>query len=308
MTPRNVLRESSTGAFGWVRFAPDGRSVALSDSDGLTLWRDLERASAEYIELSPRNDVSFEFVANSHTLVRWGFGDCTLWDLKTKSPTSLSELDGPHVWSMYFPVGDDPIVIMNDATTIILQYDLSKQKVLRTIDTGAKWDLTEIGSDGEFVVCAMYAGRIELWDVDSANRFKRFEITKKGLRTLALSSGGAKVACGFENGDILVLDSDGKELVSASLGLPVYGLKLSPDGTLLAVTSAEHNSAPARLSLIDQKSGKELAVASREGSPIRWMDFSSDSSLLATASIRGEVCLWDIKKAVQFGRKKSTKD
>ena len=121
------------------------------------------------------------------------------------------------------------------------------------------------------------------------------------VASLALSPGGGELAVGSTNDSAVHLWRLDHGAVAAESKLEghrlgVYGLAFSPDGTLLASGSDDHDIR------LWSSSGRLLAVLQGHTDLVRGLAFSPDGALLASGGEDGGVRLWDVRARATLGQ------
>jgi WD40 repeat protein len=133
-----------------------------------------------------------------------------------------------------------------------------------------------------------------LWDIARHTLVMTFPIPNDAYMS-ALSHDGKLVACGTEQGTVIVRDvASGRQLKMLSVDRRspnngIGGLAFSPDDSTLAVSSGD----PALATLWDVTTGRQRAHFQRRNSA-RGIAFSPDGKTLAAAEWQGQVYLWDL--------------
>lgn len=114
----------------------------------------------------------------------------------------------------------------------------------------------------------------------------------KGVRSVAWSPGGERLATGSDDGTAKVWDAaTGEELISlGGEGHCLGSVAWCPDGTRLAVASSPHYTAQ----IWDAKAGKALLSLVDDDNHSECVAWSPDGKLLATGKMRGTK-VWDAK-------------
>jgi WD40 repeat protein len=300
MVPLAVLQEPQSGRdIGAVRFSPDQAVLALAELRSIKLWTIADRTFFKRVSVSPLNAYSFEFLSDKDTIVRGGnFDECALWDLdgEKSERIQLPQHDG-YITSMGYR-SDDRVILVGGTDVVIVIWNPVKRQIEEILKTNTKSVRTAVSRNGDVVLLVDAGETLTMWSTSKRRQLKTFNVNKKNLSAIGLSADGSMVACGFLDGEIKVIRvADGREIGTVMHGVPVSAIAFSPDGALLAVVGSKHNASPGHIRIVDLGASSVVATAQRDaGGGIRCLDFSADGSLLATASIRGEVCLWDVQK------------
>ena len=137
--------------------------------------------------------------------------------------------------------------------------------------------------------------RLRVWDPASGDELLSYE-APGGDPVLALgpsfSPDGKRVAAGFSDGVIRVIDLGTGEVVATStLRHTPFATEFSPDGTRLAVGSLD---APVA-AVVDTRTGEEVFRLEGHTWPVNQATWSPDGAWIATVSGDGTARLWDAR-------------
>jgi WD40 repeat protein/3',5'-cyclic AMP phosphodiesterase CpdA len=176
--------------------------------------------------------------------------------------------------------------------------DVSTLVTVRTM-SDVEFDVPSVtfSPDGSLIAAITDNGQARLWDVASGEVRVTLSSGERSIRTLGFSPDGSVVAAGTGNSQEFDYDdgavelwevATGRRVAEMAAGDAVNQLAVSPDGTLLAATTATS----ARL--WNLPSGDERGDLPQHGSTLSWaVAFSPDGSLLATTSSTA-IQLWDV--------------
>jgi len=145
-------------------------------------------------------------------------------------------------------------------------------------------------ADGKTIVSASKDGSIRTWDLESGRELEVSEISHIAERDLSfqsLSPDLRKVAVGFSNGSILLLDRQSGETQDLPKGSDeITNVFFSEDGT--CVFAVEGNK---KIRVLDGVSGRELTTIDSSDSFFT-VALSPDGERIATSSYNGESKIW----------------
>ncbi|GIJ26736.1 hypothetical protein Vqi01_18980 [Micromonospora qiuiae] len=179
--------------------------------------------------------------------------------------------------------------------TVTLWDTESHQQVAELTGTDGKLPIVEFSPDGSILGTAHSSERAEhqlrLWDVR----------TRKLIRSLpgdavsmAFSQDGTSIATASRSEPTIVLwdVASGRQVRTYDKGGgTVFGVALSPDGSLLAA-GGENNS----VRVWQTATGRRVAVLTGHEKYVTSVDFSPNGWLLASGSADGTVRLWDVRE------------
>ncbi len=169
----------------------------------------------------------------------------------------------------------------------ITSYAQAPRKLVTVTTTAPIRSVSTCGSSG--LVAALGSdGSVEVWRLASGE-----VVTKRppetGLGALACSPDGNWLAIGRRDGTVVIADMSGRTAQNLNVAHQrIARLAFSPDASLLAV--GVHQS-PAQL--WDPAKGTRVAVLDTNFSGSEGIDFSPDSSLLATADADTAIRIYD---------------
>ncbi|OGN72249.1 MAG: hypothetical protein A2X25_00880 [Chloroflexi bacterium GWB2_49_20] len=259
-----------------ISLSTDGRYLAALEYGGasLNIW-DLQsspplRRTLKEAELG----ISFTssdpyFLADSHTLVLYGFGSDSVdelilfWDLDRRQPV------------LKIPSARAPLAVSPDGRWL------------------AGVNLTNGGQ----------VRNLAVWDSHTGTLMHELEINDTGneITSLAFTPDGSLLAAGFYSGALRLWHVDDGQPASPILTGhldQVTGLAFSPDGKILASSSADKT---IRLWNVAQPTSSSIELAGHT-SWVTDVTFSPDGRTLATSSLDGSIRLWDAQSYLSIGQ------
>jgi WD40 repeat protein len=181
---------------------------------------------------------STAFAPDNSLLAMAGYGQITLWNLKTLTREHSLEGHTDLVWDLaWTPDGGILASASQDGTVILWETETYKQVAL--LETGPASSL-DFSPDGSQLVIGTGAGEVQLWDVADVELMDTLvSSTSSPVNSVDWSPNGAVIASGVFSGQIYIWDADTGDIIKILEG---YGAELSsandvdwsPDGGLLA--------------------------------------------------------------------------
>jgi WD domain, G-beta repeat/Anaphase-promoting complex subunit 4 WD40 domain len=167
-----VTSSGSGGEVGFLAFSPNGRTLAIGDSNGRAyLWSAAQRSKVStlnYPHASTTGIAGVAFSPNGHILATLQTdGTTVLWNMSTKKaigtlPTGDSGLDNCSI--AFSPTGETLAAGCNRRSTYL--WDVSSRKRIATLTgTSGNIDGVAFSPDGKTLAAGSDTGYIYLWDV-----------------------------------------------------------------------------------------------------------------------------------------------
>ena len=222
-------------------FSPDGKIVAMADSEGVTrLW---DVASGDEVGRMPAESVEIRCLAfcpdGKRLACGTDHGTGRVWDVRTCEPVNL--LGGISLTVNGLPAvnalawsPDGKVLLGACDLGVLKKWDAQSGKELRTltIGRGVSYDVA-FSSSGATFATSNSEGRVILWDA-VREQARDVVLTDQGRpRHIAFSPGGTRLAIPG-NGGVRVWELDGPGNSLNDAGHAVRGVALSQDGRLLA--------------------------------------------------------------------------
>jgi WD40 repeat protein len=206
------------------------------------------------------------------------------WDLPSRRETACLRGHTPYLHVLRFsPDGRLLASAAYEGTIRVL--DVASRRELFQLKTREYlWSLA-FSPDGKLLASSADGGNVRLWDLRSRRQVAMFKARAR-LRSLAFSPDGRLLA--FGDGRVVRFWDVAARRPIGSLegdGGEVTGLAISPDGKILAVGGN------AAVRLIDLAGKRTLA---RLKGPSFTLSFSPDGTVLASATTKNRVRLWDV--------------
>jgi WD40 repeat protein len=277
----------------WVRFSPDGRTLAFADGNDVRLWNaQLDRELARFPG-NPKGVGRIEFSPDGSILATGG-GDraVRLFDVTTRQ--EIRKIDGyvfafsPDGKTLATSLGSSRVAIWDVATGEQLQA-LSAENIFRVFGVRSY-------PDTETLVGFVMGTDLAVLDlVDGTCRALAGH--RAWIQCAAFSPVRHLLATGGNDGHIILWDLTSDEPLRARLEghvSPVKSLAFSHDGKTLASSGKDLT-----IRLWDVASRKATILPPGHSSYVRSMAFSPDGKTLASACCGRKVKLWDLADAIR---------
>jgi WD40 repeat protein len=245
-----ALRGSGLG-LGLADWSPDGMTLATATSTAATLWD------------SGTGEARFSFGPQSNAITALGFG-----------PDSRRIATG-----------------LSDGTTVI--WDVSSTGALEALTlAGHDGPVNQVSFDpsGARLMTSGADGDVKVWNI-TPERVGEW-LTLPCSHALAYSGDGRYLACGLDDGDIVLFEAgtgQSSRVLNGHDG-PVIALEFTPDAGILVSASLEGAQTPDELAatarIWDVATGLERARITLDGSAIGDIRISPDGTILAVTEQR----------------------
>lgn len=329
-TPQSPAIRGHTSVCGAVKFSPDGKTLAAGYWSGDIHLRDVQELKlgttfkceglnmTRSIDLSPDGN---KLAATSYdkTVRVWDFGK------PDASPTELTGHQAVLYALAFSPKGD--LLVSADAKGVLGLWDVQRgyERRLFTTETDWIWSIA-FSPDGKYLVSAHDEEKARLWDVESGEQSaelsmnhpreiekyrgddhqiqKRLKWLEKGLeytptpKAIAFSLDGTLIAGGVFR-EIRLWDATTHK-TRMVICLPhgcqrAEALTFSPCGRYLVSGASWQGTDKVSIRLWEVDTGENIATFWSHPTDIQSLAFSSDGTLLASASLDGTTLLWDMK-------------
>jgi WD40 repeat protein len=225
--------------------APDGRFVLASSFEGRLWWISLESTeSISHMELPRASSFTAAAVSDDGRLAAAADDRVSirLFDLSDHWPTESSpsfvmSARQSRIGALHFSRDGRWLVAARHDGSISV-WDVLTAKVLQEFVGHEKPAMAaEFLPGGNRIISVSLDDTVRIWDIDSGREDWRAEFDLRGISALTVSRTGTTAAWGGFNGKIVVWDlvRARKHYEIVTLMTTIFDLKLSPDGTCLAV-------------------------------------------------------------------------
>jgi WD40 repeat protein len=274
-----------------VAFAPDGRLVATTSTDGTARLWDM-RTGKELFRLSERGGTEAVAFSPDGAFVTWAeFNAVSVLDLKTRKVVRV--LRGPvqAVLALAFSP-DGKTLAAGGADRVIWLWDLASGKP-SDAPAGHRAAVTRVvfSPDGRRVASAGQDGTVRLWEATTGKQVAALPDVPRWTRIAFRPDGKALAVAGRPADEVAVWDLAADRKVPWPDRRKVFGYELAfaPDGRTLATSTGQME-----LALWDVVHA-EVVQHLTTHRPIRCHVFSPNGRWLASGGDDGVVRLWDVR-------------
>jgi WD40 repeat protein len=165
--------------------------------------------------------------------------------------------------------------------------DLKSNQIL-VLETGNPQPGSAFSPDGSRLATSGYGTEVRVWDVASGQLLLRLDAGKVegGLRAV-FSPDRRTIAVGNRNSVTRIFDAVTGQMLHELPKASSQELAFDPSGRRLAIAYVDGS-----IGLWDVSDGQLLASQASGCEEVYTLDWSPDGSLLATAGLKGGICLW----------------
>ncbi|NET35645.1 MAG: AAA family ATPase [Cyanothece sp. SIO1E1] len=282
------------GGIGAVAFSPDGKCLAVGDSNGeIRLYR-VENGQQLLTYRGHTNWVqSLAFSPEDGNILASGGNDyqVKLWDVHTGQ--CLHTLTGheDEVWSVAFNA-DGHTLVSGDLNATIKLWRVSTGECFKSLDVDEKDIFSAIFSVDEQVLLSNGGNyTIKFWDIHTGQCLKTLAGHRDRIRMLALSPDGQTLVSGSEDCTVKLWDVNNGACLKTLEGHTnkVFTVAFSPQADILASGSLDQTVRLWRVS-----TGQCLKILQGHSSWIFSVVFASEGDRLASGGYDQRVRFWDV--------------
>jgi RNA polymerase sigma factor (sigma-70 family) len=289
-----------------LTFSRDGKTLGAASFDGLRLYETAtgrlaqtrQPTGAKAVTLSPGGNI----VAGLVNL------RLHLWDFTTgKAPFRTDGHEGGVLTTVFSPDGSK--LATGGADGLIRLWDRASGKELRQLrgHTGVVSCLC-FSPDGKYLASASSSGNdraVSWWKIGGKRRgvhppvgreARQFRGHGPGVRALALTTGGKRLAALDGRGTLFVWDTATGKVLRRKAGFPPSLAAFSADGKLLARWGWARRGQDLALEVATAEKGataRRLPLA--RGAGVAYLAFAPDGRTLLTVTYNASLILWDVK-------------
>jgi WD40 repeat protein len=298
--------DAHRGAVTDLAFSPDGAVLAsASDDASIGVW-DVDGRAIRRLEAHADTVTSLAFSPDGGRLIS-GSDDRSLrvWEMPSGDliDTIRSATLGRVLQVAYSPDGlwiaaadQFCLIQLRSARTGVLYRSLLQPScIVSQGNIVAAWGLAFTPDGTRLLSAEMEPGRrgtVQSWQVGEYAEPIRIQGPNDGVRALALSSDGARLALAFASSAVpWVVQAETGEVQHELRGhaYAVRDLAISPDGRLLATASADQS-----VRVWSLEDGELLEVLEGHAAPVNSVAFSPDGTRLASGDESGVILIWGV--------------
>jgi WD40 repeat protein len=272
-----------------VLFAPDGLSVATVAGSTVRLWEPYGDSRLRGIHTSAAAATAVAFDPNGLLLASGGTdGDVVIQKATHGGPLRTRNLGAPVVALAW--ANDGTLLMGAKDGSVHLSRDAGVTEA-RGLAHGSQLVSAALRADGATVATAGTDGYVRVWNARTGGPIVEVH-AGTGLTSVALDPTGRELAAGVGQNVVVYDARTGKQLgVLAGHTDTVTGVAFSPDGTLLASSSRDHDAR-----VWDAKALKLLKLLQRHTAFVSGVAFSPDGRWLATAG-PAKAGIWAVRQS-----------
>ena len=292
--PQKTFTVRMTDSVFSVAFSPDGKIVAIGNSDGNIYLSDLNTEKLKFILTGHSEDVQrVVFSPDGRTLASSSYLDETvrIWNVDTgEHRRTLTEHTGDIEGLAFSPDGKT-LASSGSGDGTIRFWDVHTGDEKHAV-RGHTDDIFSVAfnPDGQFVASGHEGGVIRFWDVETGRHLKTFKQPNYDASPLVFSLDGKTLACA-DGLNIRLQDAGtGEEkmlLTGHTWG--THSMVLSPDGDVLASGSEDTT-----IRLWDMHTGEHKRTLNGHKHRVYSVAFSPDGKTLASGSDDNTIRLWNV--------------
>ncbi len=287
-----------TESINSVCFSPDGKKLFSASNDASVQIHSPESGELLYtLRNSEKADQHMNVVACSHdgktaATTSWGDDTIRVWNTETGKLKDLIRCGDTGLYALAFSPNDRLLITAANSGGVRF-WDLEINWPVRSLlgHTAGVRDLA-FSSDGASLVTASADRTVKLWDIADIELRAPQRVFEHGFQSLAMRPGGRVIAMANTIGGIDIVDTATLRTILSiepTTRSPRNPLAFSPDGELLAYTTAEGRSVQIR-HVDDQKIVATLVLPS---GVVNALAFAPDGRGLFTVTDASSVTLWD---------------
>ena len=203
-----------------LTFSPDSKMLAFSDPfSGVKIWSIEAQSEISSIKKEFSHPTEMEFSPDGILLaVNYAFSNIEVWDTNTQRIIPMLNRQDPKAQNtqdlkcLTFSPDSSMLALKHTNYIDIYQIDPSGMALHRRFTSNGSLGTSDIlvfSPNGKMLLDVNWMGNgndIQIWDLDSENLLGTFSVQSQPIKKLVFSHDGNNLACGSENGIVLIWD------------------------------------------------------------------------------------------------------
>ena len=319
----------TNSGFITLTYSPKGNFFATAHSNGVRLWKKTIERKPPWTQVKDKENEKLMLNKGKSDIVKVLFspdettlltvsnnGTVNTWDITTgeerynlkKHTNTIRMLKFSNANQAH---GNELTSYSGWINSEIKQWDIRLGELLFTNSIESQ---DAISPDGTISINDRNDGSLYVWNVKDMESIAvlKGQLTQDPYKKIAISLNGEMVASGGKDALIRVWNTSDSDRNSPQFTLkghpdPIWRLEFSPDSKTLASSSWNAKSWKTEIRLWDLTDGSKRFTITRHRNRVETLTFSSDGSILATASNDLSVRLWNTVDATQIAILKGQK-
>ncbi len=239
--PVRSFRVEESRGVRWAAFAPDGKTLATGEYDGMVKLR--EPATGKVVaklEAHPEGVQCLKFTRDGKTLATCGKDQkVKIWDVATRKARATMNGHGGPVYCLDIS-GDDKTLVTGGNDTAPLLWNVATGEQEGTLPGNqSAVEVVRFSPDGKLLAVGGWDSVVHIWETATDTRIKVLKNFGGGVYSLAFTPDGKRLLAGTGTGRLGIWDvatwdqGDIIEVHTAS----IRGIAFSPDGKMFATAS-----------------------------------------------------------------------
>lgn len=282
--------QSGAKALG-VAYKPDGKSVAVGDSDGnIWIWKLGSNMKPMLLKGHNSQVWAIAFSQDGNTMLTGDRdGDLRVWDMASMRLKDQIDLGQVPIWSI---VPADSAEFFVATGNGVHQVDVSEARVIRKFDPAEiSFNRAAVSNDGRSLAAASADGKVYIWSTVDGQLNQVIEADDNTLWSVAFNAGDTRIAVASSDEVVKVWDLEsGKELASygGHKGGATDVVYLADQATLVAIDRS------GELHWWDTATDRRLTSVEKVHAAPAWrIALAPDGQTFATTSEGGDVRVWN---------------
>lgn len=278
-----------------IAVSPNGKTLVTGHADGSAkVWNAV--TGQKLLTLKSERNLGFAKVAISpdgKTLVKGiSHGGLEFWDLQTAAAMSILETKNNSVSGVAISADSQTVATFDNFGSVMALWDIQTGQQLWTLKPENWLNSIAISPNSRWLVGGDQMGRVTLWDLQTTEELRTFNVTQSAVHSLAILPDGKTLVVGSGDRFIRLWDLNaGQQLqvLDTSQPAPIvmrsgFSLMFNPGSVLFRLTQQDSGSLlklwQTVTALAISRDGKTLFSGSRDGDVKQW-DLTTGRALKA---------------------------